>query len=124
MKKHLSLISIFLLAGCALNTGTQPEATLTASQTEQLATLVAASGYLREVCLKKNIPDDNKLINAALGQAKIKGWKPGGSAVENIQMQAEIILSGLKQDKTPADEKCAYFNKRIGSFVNYANQQK
>ena len=118
MKKYLLPLSIILLAGCTMNSTTQPEVGLTTSQTEQLATLVAASGYLKDVCAQKNIPNENQLVSSALEQAKRKGWKPGSSAVQNIQAQSEIILSGLKQDKTPTEEKCAYFNKHIGSFLN------
>ncbi|OPJ99450.1 type II secretion system pilot lipoprotein GspS [Serratia marcescens] len=124
MKKYLLSFSILLLAGCATHSATQPEVGLTTSQTEQLATLVAASGYLRDVCAQKNIPNENQLVRSALEQAKHKGWRPGSSAVQNIQAQSEIILSGLKQDKTPVEEKCAYFSKYIGHFLSDAGDIK
>lgn len=125
MKKHtLSLLlSASLLTGCSLSTSGQDTPSAQPQQAEQLATLVASSGFLRDHCQRSDVPAEATLIVAAHSQAKSKGWVLNGIAEQQLAARAKSILTDLNQDGTPLAEKCAYFNQQLAPFIELARRQ-
>lgn len=126
MRKYLLpllLLNTALLTGCSLSTSDQGASLAQPQQVEQLATLVAASGFLRDNCQRSDVPEQSTLLKAALSQAKSKGWRVSGAAQQQLPAQAQSILADLNQDGTPLAEKCAYFNQQLAPFIELARRQ-
>ena len=125
MKKYTLplLLGASLLTGCSLSTSEQEAPLAQPPQVEQLATLVASSGFLRDHCQRSDVPAERKLILAAHSQAKSKGWALNGAAEQQLAARANSILTDLDQDGSPLAEKCAYFNQQLASFIELARRQ-
>lgn len=125
MKKHMLslLLGANLLTGCSLSTSEQEASLAQPPQVEQLATLVASSGFLRDHCQRSDVPAEAKLIAAAHSQARSKGWALNGAAEQQLTARAKSILTDLNQDGSPLAEKCAYFNQQLAPFIELARRQ-
>ncbi|MGF6190054.1 general secretion pathway protein S [Serratia sp. 509] len=125
MKKYILplLLSTNLLTGCSLSASGQNASLAQPQQVEQLATLVASSGFLRDHCQRSDVPAKAKLITAAYSQAKSKGWVLNGAAEQQLAARAKSILTDLNRDGTPLAEKCAYFNQQLAPFIELARRQ-
>lgn len=125
MKTHTLplLLSASLLTGCSLSTSGQDAPSSQPQQVEQLATLVASSGFLRDHCQRSDVPAEAKLNVAAHSQAKSKGWILNRIAEQQLAARAKSILTDLNQDGTPLAEKCAYFNQQLAPFIELARRQ-
>lgn len=126
MRKYIFLLLLLnaaLLAGCSQSTSGQGASLAPPQQVEQLATLVAASGFLTDNCQRSDIPGEMKLVKAALLQAKSKGWVLSEATGQEVPTRARRILSDLNRDGAPLAEKCAYFNQHLAPFIELARRQ-
>lgn len=125
MKKYTLplLLSANLLTGCSLSISGHDATPAQSQQVDQLATLVASSGFLRGQCQRSDVPAEARLIVAAHSQAKSKGWVLNPAAKQQLAARAKNILTELNQDGTPLAEKCAYFNQQLAPFIELARRQ-
>lgn len=117
------LLAANLLTGCSSSTSEFNVTPAQPQQVDQLATLVASSGFLRDHCQRSDLPAETKLTVAAHSQAQSKGWGLNEAAKQQLAARAKSILTDLNQDGTPLAEKCAYFNQQLVPFIELARRQ-
>ncbi|WP_192458770.1 GspS family T2SS pilot lipoprotein variant OutS [Musicola keenii] len=113
------------LAGCQ---GTAPEKTPSKpsasraavvpvnEQINQLASLVAASKYLRIQCERSDLPDDAAILKTAVKVAGQKGWDT--SRYSTLPQTSETLYQGLLKDGTPKTAQCSAFNRSMAPFID------
>ncbi|MCW2475816.1 type II secretion system pilot lipoprotein GspS [Candidatus Symbiopectobacterium sp. NZEC151] len=89
----------------------------TAEQLNQIASLVAASRYLKSQCNRSDIPDDGTLQRAALAVAQQKGWST--AHFTQLAARSENLYQGLLQDGTPKEAQCSEFNRSLAPFLDF-----
>ncbi len=117
-----------LLAACCLGVAacqTAPTKTGTTSaaasvpvneQMNQLASLVAASKYLRVQCERSDLPDDGVFLKTAMKVAGQKGWDT--RRYTSLPQLSESLYQGLVKDGTPKTTQCSAFNRSIAPFID------
>lgn len=117
-----------LLAACCLGLvacQTAPTKTGTTSaaasvpvneQMNQLASLVAASKYLRVQCERSDLPDDGVFLKTAMKVAAQKGWDT--RRYTSLPQLSENLYQGLVKDGTPKTTQCSAFNRSIAPFID------
>lgn len=109
------------LAGCQTPTGSSsatPAASSVsaAEQLNQIASLVAASRYLKSQCNRSDIPDDATVQRAALSVAQQRGWNSANFT--GLAARSEQLYQGLVQDGTPKEVQCSEFNRSLAPFIS------
>lgn len=109
------------LVGCQAptrsGTASSVSSVTAADQLNQIASLVAASRYLKSQCNRSDFPDDGTLQRAALAVAQQKGW----NAVNFTQLasRSENLYQGLLKDGTPKEAQCSEFNRSLAPFIDF-----
>lgn len=113
LHKTLPLICLFL-AACQQQTKHE---SATPTQIQQLSALVASASWLRDNCARTDIPGQQKLIDAALEQAKLKGWRMDSISKNDIQNASLQRYQALTNDTQKKEEKCAVLNSSAAPFL-------
>ncbi|MGM3175202.1 type II secretion system pilot lipoprotein GspS [Dickeya lacustris] len=85
-------------------------------QMNQLASLVAASKYLRVQCERSDLPDDGVFLKTAMKVAGQKGWDT--RRYTSLPQLSESLYQGLVKDGTPKTTQCSAFNRSIAPFID------
>lgn len=90
-------------------------------QLNQIASLVAASRYLKSQCNRSDFPDDSTLQRAALAVAQQKGWNAGNFTP--LASRSDSLYQGLLQDGTPKEAQCSEFNRSLAPFIDFIRKE-
>ncbi|QDX29323.1 GspS family T2SS pilot lipoprotein variant OutS [Dickeya poaceiphila] len=127
---HLSSLNVVLLGVCCLSLSacqtSAPVKNTTSSrsttsvpvneQLNQLASLVAASKYLRMQCERSDLPDDSVMLKTAVKVAAQKGWDT--TRYQSLPQLSENLYQGLLKDGTPRNSQCSSFNRSMTPFLD------
>ncbi|ATO33983.1 Lipoprotein OutS [Dickeya dianthicola] len=126
---HVFSLKVVLLGVCCLslaacqtpapvkNTASRSTASVPANeQISQLASLVAASKYLRVQCERSDLPDDGTILRTAVKVAAQKGWDT--SRYQSLPQLSENLYQGLLKDGTPKATQCSSFNRAMTPFLD------
>ncbi|MGM3160283.1 GspS family T2SS pilot lipoprotein variant OutS [Dickeya undicola] len=124
---HVSSLKMVFLGVCCLslaacqvpvkNTASRSAASVsTNEQISQLASLVAASKYLRVQCERSDLPDDGTILRTAVKVASQKGWDT--SHYQSLPQLSENLYQGLLKDGTPKATQCSSFNRSMTPFLD------
>ena len=83
-------------------------------QLQQIASLVAASRYLKSQCNRSDIPDEAAIQRTALSVAQQKGWDTANLTM--LTQRSESLYQGLLRDSTPKETQCSEFNRSLAPF--------
>ncbi|MGL4860741.1 MAG: type II secretion system pilot lipoprotein GspS [Enterobacteriaceae bacterium] len=123
---HFSHYGIIPLCVALLCTGCQQRQSMRDAgppaqhQVQQLASLIAASEYLRNKCNRADIPAPDQLMNAALRLAQKKSWDTNQPEYKQLPIDSQKLYSALLNDGTPVDQQCQQFNLSIRPFIEAA----
>lgn len=104
------------ITGCQYSQPVQQQKVISEKeQREQLASVVAATKYLKYKCNRSDLPDASVIIDVASRAAIQNGWKP--LVLEELVKNSDIIYLRLTRDSTPEKTKCSYFNRELRPFI-------
>lgn len=121
-KVLLISLSSLVLAGCQQSAPTAPKPVSNlapvpeSAQMNQLASLIAASRYLRQQCNRGDLPDDATINQTALTLAKQKGWNINNN--QALAQMSHTLYQGLLEDTTPKETQCMTFNRSLVPFID------
>lgn len=126
------ITATFLLSACQ-QSKKQDNLTLSEqAQLKMLVSVIAGSKVLKTQCQKIDIPNDDKLIKAAVESAKAKGWNTkayastANGSLSQLQLASENVFRQLSTELINDPEglalKCDELNGMLTSFINKANQ--
>ncbi|MGM3226773.1 GspS family T2SS pilot lipoprotein variant OutS [Dickeya zeae] len=126
---HVSSLKVVLFGVCCLslaacqtsapvkNTASRSTTSLSVNeQISQLASLVAASKYLRVQCERSDLPDDSVILKTAMKVAAQKGWDT--TRYQTLPQLSENLYQGLLKDGTPKATQCSSFNRTMTPFLD------
>ncbi|WP_219951589.1 GspS family T2SS pilot lipoprotein variant OutS [Dickeya zeae] len=126
---HVSSLKVVLFGVCCLslaacqtsapvkNTASRSTTSLSVNeQVSQLASLVAASKYLRVQCERSDLPDDSVILKTAMKVAAQKGWDT--TRYQTLPQLSENLYQGLLKDGTPKVTQCSSFNRTMTPFLD------
>lgn len=117
-----------LLSGCQ-QTQHRDDAVALHSQSNQLASLIAGTKYLKYQCNRSDIADDSALEQAAFRVAQSRNWntrayfnnqQPGGLKNSLIVQRSDNLYQALLADPTPKEVQCSAFNRSLSPFIAVA----
>ncbi|ENU4538164.1 type II secretion system pilot lipoprotein GspS [Escherichia coli] len=115
----ISIASLFLMSaitGCQHSQTVQQQKIISEKeQHEQIASVVAATKYLKYKCNRSDLPDASVIIDVASRVAIQNGWK--SLVLEEIVKNSDTIYLRLTRDSTPEKTKCSYFNRELRPFI-------
>ncbi|MFC3396283.1 type II secretion system pilot lipoprotein GspS [Brenneria rubrifaciens] len=85
-------------------------------QLNQLASLVAATRYLKSQCNRSDLPDESTINNVVLAVAKQRGWDV--TNYQTLPQRSESLYQGLLKDSTPKETQCSEFNRSLTPFID------
>lgn len=123
---------VLILAACQHPMKKTANPVATDSQIKQLASLVAASEYLKYQCNRSDIPADDEIIRAAFRSAEKRGWDtrlyydstaPGVVGQSLVAKQGAAFYQSLLKDGTPKQTQCSEFNRMMPTFIDTISKQ-
>ncbi|MFE8049582.1 type II secretion system pilot lipoprotein GspS [Brenneria goodwinii] len=127
-KVLLISLSSMILAGCQQSEPANPKpvSNLTpvpeSAQMNQLASLIAASRYLKQQCNRGDLPDDATINQTVLTLAKQKGWNISNTPA--LAQLSHTLYQGLLEDATPKETQCMEFNRSLVPFIDAMRSQR
>lgn len=115
---HITLLSlVVVITGCQTSRLTaQQKTTSLNEQNNQLASVVAATKYLKYKCSRSDLPADSVIMDAANRVAEKKGWH--SLSTEKLVKYSNDIYQRLTKDSTQEQIKCNDFNRQLRKFIN------
>ncbi|EMX0697858.1 type II secretion system pilot lipoprotein GspS [Escherichia coli] len=118
----ISIVFLFLMStitGCQYSQPVQQQKAISEKeqhQREQLASVVAATKYLKYKCNRSDLPDASIIIDVASRAAIKNGWHP--LVLEKLIKNSDMIYLRLTRDSTSEKTKCSYFNQVLRPFID------
>ena len=112
-----SLFLVVAMAGWQNPPLTERQKTMSLNeQYNQLASVVAATKYLKYKCSRSDLPADSVIMKTANRVAVQKGWH--SLSTEELVKHSDDIYHRLTKDSTQEQIKCNDFNRQLRKFIN------
>lgn len=110
---RFTLPVFFMLFLSACQSDPDPR-TLSVTKLDQLATVVAASKWIKNYCDRSDIPDQETLIRNALTQGKISNARADEQA---LTLAINQRYDAIDKDTLSRSQKCAALNTSLATFL-------
>ncbi len=87
------------------------------AQSQQLASVIAATRYLKSHCQMNQLPEQSQIIQAAAEAGRKRGWQPP----PDMAARGEQLYQRLLSDQTPVATQCAAFRPLLQPFIGELN---
>ncbi|HAH6339330.1 TPA: type II secretion system pilot lipoprotein GspS [Escherichia coli] len=111
------LLLLTVITGCQYSSSHKQHTPPTLDQQrEQLASVIAATKYLKNECNHSHLPDDSVVINVVRKLIAKKGRD--NLNAEELLHHSNLIYLQLQQDNTPKEVICNDFEKSLNDFIS------
>lgn len=117
LRVFIPLVFIGFLSGC------QSPPTATPVSVNQLAAVVAASNWTRINCARSDIPDETRLLRAALKVADVKSEGNHNISQQELLNEINQRFAALNNDGQNKAEKCSALNSALAPFLQQIKSQ-